>query len=127
MHEFEFPKDITRNDEDMKFERNKKYYQPTYQDMVQEIKEFDPSYKPFPNCRDMVRIVRISLSKFLEIYDMLNEKLGYGKKVKLTIVQEKEDLDKLIQSEKIGQKEDKGKKRGREECVAPYTSKQRKG
>ena len=95
-HEFEFPKEIIRNGEDMKSQRNKKSYWHTYQDMVHEIKESDPSYNPFPNYHDSARIIRIALRKFPEIYDMLNEKLGYGKKVKLTIVQEKEDLDKLI-------------------------------
>ena len=63
---------------------------------MQDIKESNPSYNPFTNCHDLARIVRIVLRKFPKIYDILNEKLGYGKKVKLTIVQEKEDLDKLI-------------------------------
>ena len=53
---------------------------------MQEIKESDPSYNPFPNCQDSARIVRIVLRKFPEVYDILNEKLGYGKKVKITIV-----------------------------------------
>ena len=69
--------------------------------MVQEIKEIDPSYNPFPNCLDMAKIVKIVLGQFPMVYDMLNEKLGYGKKVKLTIIQEKEDLEKLIQTDKI--------------------------
>ena len=64
--------------------------------MVLEITKYDPSYNPFPKCNDLGRIVRIVLRIFAKIYDMLNEKMGYGKKVKLTIVQEKEDLDKLI-------------------------------
>ena len=102
-HEFDFPEHIIRNDEDMKSQRNKKSYWHTYQDMVQEIEESDPSYNPFPNCHESARIVRIVLRKFPEIYDMLNEKMGYGKKIKLSIVQEKEDLDKLIQFEKIVQ------------------------
>ena len=101
MHEFDFLKDIIRNDEDMKSQRNKNSYWHTYQDMVQEIKESDPSYNPFLNCQDSTKIVKIVLSKFPEIYDMLNEKLGYGQKFKLTIVQEKEDLENLIQTEKI--------------------------
>ena len=69
--------------------------------MVQEIKENDPTYNPFPNCQDIAKIVRIVLGQFPIIYDMLNEKLGYGKKVKLTIIQIKEYLDKLIQFDKI--------------------------
>ena len=86
MHEFDFPKDIIRNDEDMKSQRNKKSYWHTYQDMVQEIKEKDPTYNPFPNFQDMAKIVKVVLGLFPAIYDMLNEKLGYGKKVKLTII-----------------------------------------
>ena len=106
IHEFDFPKDIIRNDEDMKFQRNRKSYWQTYQDMVQEIKEKDPAYNPFPNCQDIAKIVRTVLGHFLAIYDMLNEKLGYGKKFKLTIIQEKED--KLSKRRKGGRKE-KGK------------------
>ena len=49
----------------------------------------------------MTKLVRTVLGQFPAIYDMLNEKFGYGKKVKLTIIQEKEDLDKLIQTNKI--------------------------
>ena len=41
---------------------------------------------------------------------MLNEKSGYGKKVKLTIVLENEDLEKLIQTKKIVKKEERGRK-----------------
>ena len=69
--------------------------------MVQEIKEIDPTYNPFPKYQDMAKIVGKILGQFPTIYDMLNEKIGYSKKVKLTIIQEKEDLDKLIQINKI--------------------------
>ena len=95
--------------------------------MVQEIKEKDPAYNPFPNCQDMAKIVKAVLGQFPAIYDMLNEKLVYGKKVKLTLIQDKEDLDKLIQSNKIVQKEERGKKREREEPTPPSTSGQKKG
>ena len=44
---------------------------------------------------------KIVFGQIPKLYDMLNEKLGYVKMVKLTIVQEKEDLDKLMQTEKI--------------------------
>ena len=41
------------------------------------------------------------LNQFAEIYDTLNEKLGYSKKVKITIVQDKENLDKMVQTKQI--------------------------
>ena len=53
---------------------------------------------------------------------MLNENLGYHKKVELAIVQEKEDLEKLIQAKNIVQQEERGKKRGRQESMAFGTS-----
>ena len=49
----------------------------------------------------MAKTVKTVLGQFPMIYDMLNEKLGYGKKAKLTIIQEKEVLEKLIQTKKI--------------------------
>ena len=67
-------------------------------------------------------MTKIVLGQFPTIYDMLNEKIGYGKKFKLTIIQEKEDLDKLIQTNKIFQKEERGKKREREESMTPTTN-----
>ena len=90
--------------------------------MVQEIKENDPTYNPFPNCQDMAKIVRTILGQFPAIYDMLNKNLGYGKKINLTIMQEKEDLEKLIQTDKMVQKEERGKKREREESMTPSTN-----
>ena len=94
--------------------------------MVQETKETKFSYNLFPNCKDMAKIARTILGQFPMIYDMSNEKLGYGKKVKLTNIQEKEGLEKLIQTQKIVQKEERGKKRGREESTVPSTSRQSK-
>ena len=110
-HQFHFPEDIIKNDENMKSQRNKKSYWHTYSDMLWEIHETNPTYDPFPNYKDSAKIVRAVLNQFVEIYDTLNEKCVYGKKVKLTIIQDKEDLDKLVQIEKIVQKEESGNKR----------------
>ena len=88
-HQFDFLEDIIRNDKDMKSQRNKKSYWHTYNDTLQEIHEIDPTYDPFPNRKDWGKRIRIALTKFAEVYETFKEKLGYGKKVKLTIVQDK--------------------------------------
>lgn len=51
-HQFDDPKDVIRNDEDIKSQRNKKSYWHTYMDMLREIHEDDPAYDPLPNCKN---------------------------------------------------------------------------
>ena len=89
-HQFDFPEDVMRNEENMTIQANKKSYWKTYEEMLSQILQIDPSYDPLPNCKDWAQRVRIVLNNFVDVYDTMNEKLGYGKKCKLTIVHDKE-------------------------------------
>ena len=83
--------------------------------MLKEIQESDPNYDPIPNCKDWAQRVRVVLNNFVDVYDTMNEKLGYGKKHKLTIVHDKEQLEEAIQNKDLVQWEDNKGKRKRED------------
>lgn len=59
-HQFDYPKDIIRKEEDMTSQKNKKSYWHTYTEMLKEIHESDPSYDPIPNCKDWAQRVRVT-------------------------------------------------------------------
>ena len=45
-HEFHFPEDIIRNDEDMEYQKRKKIYLHAFKDLLDEIHKVDPNYEP---------------------------------------------------------------------------------